>query len=83
LALNVNTDLGFFEHIVPCGIEGCAMTSIAGEGRTEVTTADAAGLLTSQFAAVFGYQSVQPVNAAELWSILNSSAAPEFEAAHG
>ncbi len=34
LALNVNPDLSFFDHIVPCGIEGCAMTSIAGEGRT-------------------------------------------------
>lgn len=81
LALNVNPDLSFFDHIVPCGIEGCAMTSIAGEGRT-VTTADAARLLTSQFAAVFGYQSRKTVNSTEVWSILNSSA-PEIEADRG
>jgi lipoate-protein ligase B len=83
LALNVATDLGFFEFIVPCGIEGCRITSIAGEGRPEVTTADAARLLISQFAAVFGYQSLKTVSAAELWSTLNLSAASEFEADRG
>lgn len=83
LALNVNTDLGFFERIVPCGIEGCAMTSLSREGRAEVTTANAARVLTSEFAAVFGYQSVETLNVAELWSILNLPAAPEFEADRG
>lgn len=28
LALNVSTDLGGFDHIVPCGIAGCRMTSM-------------------------------------------------------
>ena len=27
-ALNVNTDLGYFDHIIPCGIEGKAVTSL-------------------------------------------------------
>ena len=27
-ALNVNTDLGFFDHIIPCGIRGKAVTSM-------------------------------------------------------
>ncbi len=27
-ALNVNTDLGYFDHIVPCGIRGKAVTSM-------------------------------------------------------
>ena len=31
LALNVNTDLAPFRWINPCGIEGCAMTSLAQE----------------------------------------------------
>ena len=27
-ALNVNVDLGYFDHIIPCGIKGKAVTSL-------------------------------------------------------
>ena len=30
-ALNVNTDLGYFDHIIPCGIRGKAVTSLNNE----------------------------------------------------
>jgi lipoyl(octanoyl) transferase len=30
-ALNVNTDLGYFDHIIPCGIRGKAVTSMQAE----------------------------------------------------
>ncbi|CAL2057562.1 lipoyl(octanoyl) transferase LipB [Tenacibaculum sp. 190524A05c] len=30
-ALNVNTDLGYFDHIIPCGIKGKAVTSMEAE----------------------------------------------------
>ncbi len=30
-ALNVNTNLGFFDHIIPCGIKGKAVTSMEAE----------------------------------------------------
>ncbi|MCF6279588.1 MAG: lipoyl(octanoyl) transferase LipB [Flavobacteriaceae bacterium] len=30
-ALNVNTDLGYFDHIIPCGIRGKAITSMQAE----------------------------------------------------
>ncbi|HAO14487.1 MAG TPA: lipoyl(octanoyl) transferase, partial [Tenacibaculum sp.] len=30
-ALNVNTDLGYFDHIIPCGIKGKAVTSMHAE----------------------------------------------------
>ncbi len=30
-AFNVNTDLGYFEHIVPCGIADKGVTSMARE----------------------------------------------------
>ncbi len=32
-ALNVNTDLRYFDLIVPCGISGVTMTSVAREAR--------------------------------------------------
>lgn len=83
VALNVTTDLRFFEFIVPCGIKGCRITSIAGEGRPEVTSADVARSLISQFAVVFGYQSLKMVSADELWSIVNLSGASEFEVDRG
>ena len=31
LALNVNVDLGYFDHIIPCGIKGKAVTSLNAE----------------------------------------------------
>ena len=30
-ALNVNADLGYFDHIIPCGIKGKAVTSLEAE----------------------------------------------------
>jgi lipoyl(octanoyl) transferase len=53
-AINVRTDLGFFDRIVPCGIAGCKMTSIAGEGRHDVTVDRLADAITACFARVFG-----------------------------
>src|SRR5208282_2321241 len=66
LALNVNSDLDFFERIVPCGIEGCQMTSIAREGRSDVTMPAVASALAESFAAVFGYQSIARVDRGEI-----------------
>ena len=44
LALNCNTDLSWFDHIVPCGIEGKGVTSITKElnldGRNENVTVE-------------------------------------------
>ena len=36
-ALNVNTDLSYFDFIIPCGIDGVVMTSVAREQNTPVT----------------------------------------------
>ena len=36
LALNVNTDLAMFNHIVPCGIPDKAVTSISKELNEEI-----------------------------------------------
>ena len=38
-ALNVNTDLSYFQHIVPCGIADKAVTSISQEiGKTDIAS---------------------------------------------
>tara|TARA_B100001059_G_scaffold106707_1_gene106366 strand:+ start:2631 stop:3335 length:705 start_codon:yes stop_codon:yes gene_type:complete len=36
LALNLNIDLGYFDHIVPCGIKGKGVTSLAKELGKEI-----------------------------------------------
>ncbi|XP_030055853.1 putative lipoyltransferase 2, mitochondrial [Microcaecilia unicolor] len=41
LALNCNIDLTWFEHIVPCGIEGKGVTSLSRELDREVTVEEA------------------------------------------
>jgi lipoyl(octanoyl) transferase len=50
LAVNVDNDLQPFEWIVPCGIEGVAMTSLA----RELGTAQELGAFASTLAARFG-----------------------------
>src|SRR5262249_24477151 len=37
-AINVTADLSFFDRIVPCGIAGCRMTSVAARGLGSVTS---------------------------------------------
>ncbi|CAM1334778.1 lipoyl(octanoyl) transferase LipB [Tenacibaculum aestuariivivum] len=39
-ALNVNTNLGYFDNIIPCGIRGKAVTSIKSELEYEVSEAE-------------------------------------------
>jgi lipoyl(octanoyl) transferase len=65
-ALNVATDLAFFDAVVPCGIEGCLMTSIAAEGRTDVSVDGFAEILQERFAHVFRYGKLNLITAGEL-----------------
>ena len=53
-ALNVNTDLSFFSLIVPCGIEGCQMTSIANELGKHIDMQYVKATVADVFADVFG-----------------------------
>ncbi|XP_034024598.1 putative lipoyltransferase 2, mitochondrial [Thalassophryne amazonica] len=49
LALNCNTDLSWFSHIVPCGVEGKGVTSLSAELQRDISTEDAVPLLLDAF----------------------------------
>ncbi|XP_014467934.1 PREDICTED: putative lipoyltransferase 2, mitochondrial [Dinoponera quadriceps] len=53
LALNCNTDLKWFEHIVPCGIEGKGVTSISKELNVDVTAYDILPIFVNAFREQF------------------------------
>ncbi|MBN3299167.1 LIPT2 lipoyltransferase, partial [Amia calva] len=53
LALNCNTELSWFEHIVPCGIVGKGVTSLSRELKREITVAEATQPLLETFAEQF------------------------------
>jgi lipoate-protein ligase B len=74
-ALNVRTELDFFERIVPCGIQGCRMTSVAELGRADVSVADFAQTMRASFAGVFGYGRIVEQGAAAIWSVVDRIAA--------
>jgi lipoyl(octanoyl) transferase len=55
-ALNVNTDLSYFNLIVPCGIENKPVTSIAQELEEEIEIDEVAQAVTRNFGRVFDRQ---------------------------
>lgn len=53
-ALNVNSDLGYFDHIIPCGIKGKAVTSLNVElGQREISMAEVQEKLLKHFSEIF------------------------------
>ena len=53
-ALNVNADLGYFDHIIPCGIRGKTVTSLHVElGQTEVDEEEVKEKLLKHFLILF------------------------------
>ena len=65
LAVNVNNDLQPFEWVVPCGIEGVAMTSLSRELGAEQDLGAFADTLVGRYAEVFERDPV-PTTLAEL-----------------
>ena len=58
-ALNVNTDLNYFDYIVPCGITGKAVTSMQKELGKEMDTDEVTSVLIGEFEKVFGMEIIR------------------------
>lgn len=71
LALNCNTDLQWFDHIVPCGLEGKEVTSISKELNRDVTVDEVTPKFIESFQKLFNAQIV-PLSSNEELEILNS-----------
>ncbi len=52
-ALNVNTDLGYFDNIIPCGIRGKAVTSLEAELNRKVDLEEVKGKILNHFQQEF------------------------------
>jgi lipoate-protein ligase B len=58
LAVNVNNDLQPFEWIVPCGIEGCRVTSLSREQAAQYDLQAFGTVLAERFAEIYGRRAV-------------------------
>ena len=52
-ALNVNTNLGYFDHIIPCGIRGKAVTSLHAELGKEIPVNEVKEKIKKHFCDLF------------------------------
>ena len=52
-ALNVNTNLGYFDHIIPCGIRGKAVTSLEVELGKKLNIEEVKEKILKHFALIF------------------------------
>ena len=59
LALNVNTDLSYFNRIIPCGLSWADVTSMTREIGTNQNLAEVRERFLHHFAEVFGYSEIQ------------------------
>ena len=59
LALNVNTDLRWFDEMIPCGIRGKGVTSLQRELGHPVAMEEVEAALASELAAALGLQLVE------------------------
>lgn len=58
-ALNVSTDLSFFDVIIPCGIPGVVMTSLERETGADTSVEDVAAEFGEQFSKLFSLVAVE------------------------
>jgi lipoyl(octanoyl) transferase len=58
-ALNVNTNLGYFDHIIPCGIRGKAVTSLEVELGKKLNVEEVKEKILNHFALIFDAEFVR------------------------
>jgi lipoyl(octanoyl) transferase len=73
-ALNVCTQLEYFDAMLPCGIAGCEMTSVRREIGGRADLGATAEVVQQSFVAVFGYERVAEANAQALWARVDRTA---------
>lgn len=56
IGFNINTNLDFFSHIVPCGIDDKAVTSMQKELDIEVDMQEVENIIIEEFKSLFGFQ---------------------------
>ncbi len=61
-AFNVNTDLSYFEAIVPCGLRGKGVTSLARLLGRRIDMEEVAACVVEHISTVFGVEVVESVN---------------------
>ncbi|MDX1463753.1 MAG: lipoyl(octanoyl) transferase, partial [Marinirhabdus sp.] len=62
-AFNVNSDLGYFDNMIPCGIKGKAVTSLNVElGKAEVPLEEVKEKLRKHFLTLFEATAAQKEN---------------------
>ena len=68
LALNLNTDLSYFNRIIPCGLSWADVTSMARELGAEQNLVEVRDRYLSHFAELFGYSKIEKAEDGE-WKI--------------
>lgn len=58
IGFNINSDLSYFSHIVPCGIQDKAVTSLKMELGREIDMQEVSTILKQKMADLFGYEYV-------------------------
>ncbi|MDQ2727691.1 MAG: lipoyl synthase [Actinomycetota bacterium] len=72
-ALNVNPDLAYFAHIVPCGITDKAITSLAAEG-LDVSARRVVDAIVARAGSGWGYERTERLDVA--WRLATGDMAP-------
>jgi lipoyl(octanoyl) transferase len=81
LALNVNTDLSYFDRIIPCGLPWAGVTSMQRELGIEQSESQVQKKFLLRFAEIFGYSDVQEfVETVEFQAVQKG---PSYEARDG
>jgi len=63
-AFNINSDLGYFDHMIPCGIKGKAVTSLNVElGKTKINMEEVKSKLKFHFKNLFEAKLIEKVRA--------------------